>query len=85
METNIKLIDKLKELEKNNTYAVLDYLLFEFIDDIEKYEWGKIEGSIEDGVIDDIYSIAEKLELSEIEEIELEKVIKKSIEKLYMN
>ena len=85
MEINIKLIDKLKELEKNNTYAVLDYLLFEFIDDIEKYEWGKIEGSIEDGVIDDIYSIAEKLELSEIEEIELEKVIKKSIEKLYMN
>ena len=85
METNIKLIDKLKELETKNTYAVLDYLLFEFIDDIEKYEWGKIEGSIEDGVIDDIYSIAEKLELSEIEEIELEKVIKKSIEKLYMN
>ena len=85
METNIKLIDKLKELETKNTYAVLDYLLFEFIDDIEKYEWGKIEGSIEDRVIDDIYSIAEKLELSEIEEIELEKVIKKSIEKLYMN
>ena len=85
METNIKLIDKLKELETKNTYAVLDYLLFEFIDDIEKYEWGKIEGTIEDGVIDDIYSIAEKLELSEIEEIELEKVIKKSIEKLYMN
>lgn len=85
METNIKLIDKLKELETKNMYAVLDYLLFEFIDDIEKYEWGKIEGSIEDQVIDDIYSIAEKLELSEIEEIELEKVIKKSIEKLYMN